>query len=266
MPDNKSPLSGFFDDLKSISSSQKPSRRENGGFADLFSTLNSVASDLYGENNASLERLSRDVQEMTGVDPTLMQTAPAQEPAPAAEAKPIPEKKPVPPPFEALWKVADEPIDWTEVFASPTPTDGLTSPAKWKKYREYAASVLHGDLPTYLKVLNAANPMADLMPYVAALDVAALNSDALRAEFSARPDLLPGDEGRRYLCGMAVRIARDLFAVLPVTHVTVAARHDGKELLTVEFARQELNKVRFAFIDPVAFTTECGGVFAPQEP
>ena len=241
MPDNKSP------------------------FSDLFSDLAAVVTDLYGENAAALKNLNRDVQSMTGIDPTLMQAAPAQPAQPAAA--PGPEKKPVLPPFEALWRVADEPIDWTEVFASPTPTDGLTAPEKWNQYRQYAASVLHGDLPTYLKVLNAANPLADLMPYVAALDVSALSSDALRAVFTARPDLMqPEEEARRYLCGMAVRIARDLFAVLPVTHVTVIGKHNEQELLTVEFSRQELNKVRFAFIDPVEFTTGCGGVFAPQEP
>ena len=240
MPDNKSP------------------------FHDLFSDLAAVVTDLYGENAAALKKLDRDVQGMAGVEPALMQTAPAQASAPVHA--PSPEKKPVLPPFEALWKTADEPIDWTEVFASPTPTDGLTDPEKWTQYREYAASILHGDLAAYLKVLQTANPMADLMPYVAALDVSALDSDALRAVFTARPDLLqPVDEARRYLAGMAVRIARDLFAVLPVTHVTVTGQHDEKTLLTVDFSRQELNKVRFAFIDPVSFVTACGGEFAPEK-
>lgn len=228
-------------------------------FSDLLSDLAAVVTDLYGENAAALKNLTRDVQRMPGVDPALMQAA---QPATA----PAPEKKPVLPPFEALWKTADEPIDWTEVFASPTPTDGLTPPAKWREYRQYAASILHGDLASYLKVLQVANPMADLMPYVASLDVSALDSNALRAVFSVRPDLLiPGEEGRRYLAGMAVRIARDLFAVLPVTRVTVAGQQGEETLLTVDFSRQELCKVRFAFIDPVDFVAACGGEFVQED-
>ena len=59
--------------------------------------------------------------------------------------------------------------------------------------------------------------------------------------------------GDAYLCGMALRIARDLFAVLPVLKVEVAT-----DALTVTFTRAQMNKVRFAFIDPVKFVKECG--------
>ena len=103
--------------------------------------------------------------------------------------------------------------------------------------------------------------MADLMPYVAALDVSTQSADHLRAAFAVRPDLMEGD-ARRYLSGMALRIARDLFAVLPVTQVTVEARQEDANLLTVGFERRELNKVRFTFIDPVEFVEACGGKFA----
>ena len=182
--------------------------------------------------------------------------------APAAQAdEPIHTVKPALPPFVQLWKTADEPIDWTEALASPTPTDGLTDPDKWTLYHQQAASVLHGDTVAYLTVLKAANPMADLMPYVGSLDVSPRSADHLRAVFSVRPDLMD-EEAPRYLCGMALRIARDLFAVLPVTQVTVEA-HQGDVLpLTVDFERRELNKVRFSFIDPVEFVEACGGKFA----
>ena len=168
--------------------------------------------------------------------------------------------KPALPPFSALWKVADEAIDWTEALISSTPTDGQTAPEKWALYHEQAARVLHGDVPAYLNVLRAANPMGDLMPYVSALDVSAESSESLRAVFTVRDDLMETNP-ERYLAGMALRIARDLFAVLPVTSVTVLGRQGKSELLRVEFSRQELNKVRFAFIDPVDFVSQCGGVF-----
>jgi len=58
---------------------------------------------------------------------------------------------------------------------------------------------------------------------------------------------------------MALRIARDLFAALPVLTVEVRATQAENALLTVSFTRAQMNKVRFAFIDPVAFVKECGG-------
>lgn len=172
---------------------------------------------------------------------------------------PVPVRQPALPPFCKLWKTADETIDWTDILVSPTPTDGLTPPDKWALYHQYAAGVLKGDISAYLAVLQAENPMADLTPYVAALDVTTVDADVLRATFTARPDLLEQD-AKHYLCGMAVRTARDLFAALPILQVDVIALADGKPLLTVTFTRQTMNKVRFAFIDPVEFAERCGAV------
>ncbi len=163
---------------------------------------------------------------------------------------PAPLNPPALPPFTALWKTADETIDWTDILISPTLTDGLTPPDKWAFYHQQAAAVLRGDIVAYLAVLQQENPMADLMPYVAALDVTTVDADTLRAAFTPRDDL----QGAEYLCGMALRIARDLFAALPVLTVKVSAG----DALTVTFTRAQMNKVRFAFIDPVAFVKECG--------
>ena len=169
---------------------------------------------------------------------------------------PAPAQQPTLPPFRDLWKTADETIDWTDILVSPTPTDGLTPPDKWAVYHQHAAGILKGDIAAYLAVLQYENPMADLTPYVSALDVTTVDADALRASFEPRNDL----QGEEYLCGMAVRIARDLFAALPVLTVEVKAVQGDDDLLTVSFARAQMNKVRFAFIDPVKFVSECGGI------
>ncbi len=173
-------------------------------------------------------------------------------------ATPPPKNPPSLPPFAALWKTADETIDWTDILISPTPTDGLTPPDKWALYHKHAAGVLAGDTAAYLAVLQAENPMADLTPYVAALDVTTVDADLLRGTFAVRPDLMEKD-ARQYLCGMALRIARDLFAALPVLRVEVKATQDEDALLNVAFTRAQMNKVRFAFIDPVEFVESCGG-------
>ena len=171
---------------------------------------------------------------------------------------PVPAKQPALPPFRDLWKTADETIDWTDILVSPTPTDGLTPPDKWAVYHQHAKGVLQGDIAAYLAVLQAENPMADLMPYVAALDVTTVDADRLRVIFAPRADLI-ATNGNAYLCGMALRIARDLFAALPVLTVEVNAMQENNTLLTVSFTRAQMNKVRFAFIDPVEFVKVNGG-------
>ena len=170
-----------------------------------------------------------------------------------ADDAPAPAQKPALPPFHALWKTADETIDWTDILVSPTPTDGLTPSDKWAVYHQHAEGVLKGDIAAYLAVLQYENPMADLMPYVAALDVTTVDADTLQATFTPRSDLT----GDAYLCGTALRIARDLFAALPVLRVEVKAVQGNDDLLTVSFTRAQMNKVRFAFIDPVEFVNSC---------
>ncbi|MGN1021159.1 MAG: hypothetical protein ACI4O7_12400 [Aristaeellaceae bacterium] len=165
------------------------------------------------------------------------------------------------PPFEQLWKAVDETVDWTGVLAHDTPNDGLTSPESWALYRRYAARVLAGEPEAYLAVLKAADPLRDLTPWAEKLDVVCRNADSLRVTVTLLPALLQ-KEGRRYAAGMCLRAARDLFALLPVVRVEAEAVCDGKPLMQVPFERSELQKVRFAFVDPVAFVTRCGGTFA----
>lgn len=232
-----------------MSNTNRPRRGLLDGLAD-------IVGDLYGQNAAANARLAGELQADSPI-PVPVEVIEAM----PQTAVPVYAARPALPPFRELWKTADEPIDWTEALASPTPTDGLTAPEKWTQYHAQAPAVLRGDTEAYLAVLKAANPMADLMPYVASLDVCPQSADLLHAAFAVRTDLME-EEPRRYLSGMALRIARDLFAVLPVTCVTVAAQQEETTLLNVSFERSELNKVRFAFIDPVEFVTACGGEFA----
>ena len=69
------------------------------------------------------------------------------------------------PPFEQLWQVADETVDWTEALVREHPADGLTSETLWQFFHENAQAVLDGDVQAYMTVLKAANPLGDLKPY-----------------------------------------------------------------------------------------------------
>ena len=105
-----------------MSDQYRPRRGLLDGLAD-------IVGDLYGENAAANARLSQELRKDSEV------------PSPAAETA-VYSAKPALPPFSALWKTADEPIDWTEALASETPTDGLTAPEKWTLYHQQADAVL----------------------------------------------------------------------------------------------------------------------------
>ena len=98
---------------------------------EFMKRMKAIASDLWG-----------------GVMPSY----PAEE-APAAEKKeePAPQETTVKKPgMDAIWKTADETVDWTDALAHSTPTDGLTAPRIWAFYG------LHGN-NSYLVLLRQSN-------------------------------------------------------------------------------------------------------------
>lgn len=167
------------------------------------------------------------------------------------------------PPFEQLWKVSDETVDWTDALVHEHPTDNMTSEGLWAFFHQHAEAVLSGRVDAYLEVLRAANPLGDLSPYTQSFQVETVSADRLRVRFTASPAYMFASEAevRRYLAGVSLRAARDLMALLPVQDVCVDAIHEGKTRLSVCFERPELQKVRFGFIDPTAFVLQCGGEF-----
>lgn len=168
------------------------------------------------------------------------------------------------PPFEHFWRTADETVDWTSALAYNAPTDGITSPAMWDFFHRHAERVLQGDVDAYVEVLQQANPLGDLAPYASGFDVRAESADRLAVSFEGLPQYLDAaePERKRYLAGISLRCARDLMALLPVCETAVTAMRDGQVLAQITYTRQELQKVRFSVVDPVAFATACGGTLA----
>lgn len=186
-------------------------------------------------------------------------------PADAPAATPAPESyRSAFPPFDQLWKTADETVDWTDALAHAQPADGLTPPALWAFFHSRAQRVLHGDIAAYLEVLKAADPLGDLSPYARAFDVEAADADCLRVRFDVAPAYLAAEDAeiRRCLAAIALRAARDLMALLPLRQVDITGQAGEALRLHVSFERSELQKVRFTFIDPVSFTIACGGEYA----
>ena len=162
--------------------------------------------------------------------------------------------------IDNLWMTADETIDWTDALAHEYPTDGLTNLRLWAFYHKEAEDVLAGDTKAYAEVLKKANPLGELTAFAEGISMRAPSGDRVEAQFNCRKEYLEVD-GKKYLCAMGVRIARDLLACLPVSEVGVKAVQDGETLMEVTYTRDELLHRKFSFLDPVKLTEDCGATF-----
>ena len=165
--------------------------------------------------------------------------------------------------IDNLWMTADETIDWTDALAHEYPTDGLTNMRLWSFYHKEAEEVLSGNVKAYAEVLRKSNPLGELMAFSKGITMRAPSADRLEAQFNCKPEYLESD-GKKYLCAMGVRIARDLLACLPVSEVGVKAVANGETVMEVTYTREQMMHRNFSFLDPVALTEECGATFGDE--
>ncbi|WP_136606656.1 hypothetical protein [Paenibacillus dokdonensis] len=147
---------------------------------------------------------------------------------------------------------------------------------QWKNLTDFAHSILEGNRTAYLRVLEEMAPLEDLLTLGSGLEFNVLNAAAVEVEMDVNSgQMIPveskqlTEEGiltasplnieeqhemeRKYVCGSVLRIARELFAVLPLDTVLVHARDTkvvrdtGQEeyvtVLSVEFERGMLSNV-----------------------
>ena len=157
--------------------------------------------------------------------------------------------------MKSLHKVADEPVDWKEVFDRPAPAGGalagLRSDTKaemeeWKTLHDMAEKVLAGDVDAYLSVVEEMRPYDDILEYGSDFEVGTDDPKLLEVEFRVKSeDVVPSAEYvldakgnlkekelsksayfdlvQDYVCSCILRIARDSFALLPVEKVLIHA-------------------------------------------
>lgn len=153
----------------------------------------------------------------------------------------------------------------------------------WRKLVGLADRVINGDLDAYLDVIEQMNPLGDLIDFGSDFEFGADNASAMEVEFKVKTDsVVPqytfsltktGKLSRKemtktayfdlvqdFVCSCSIRIARDIFALLPVKTVVVHAVENGINtqtgrqeeitILSVLFERDILNGLNFEHIDP----------------
>lgn len=163
--------------------------------------------------------------------------------------------------LKSIHKASDDSIDWTEVLVSPVAPDETYNQEMWSYYHSVSSKILAGDIDTYLQLIYEVNPLDDLLMYGSNYEFGTDDAKKIEVEFDVNVNAL--SEAKQtmsnaeynlllqdYVCSVCIRIARDMFALLPIKNTIVHTVLDGKTIVSVDFDRQNLSKVKFGYIDP----------------
>lgn len=163
--------------------------------------------------------------------------------------------------LKSIHKTSDDSIDWTEVLVSPLPPDDTYNKGMWQYYHSMASKVLSGDIDTYLQLIYEVNPLDDLLSYGGNYEFGTDDPRKIEVEFSVNENALSLAKRQTnkleynnllqdFISSVCIRIARDMFALLPITNTIVHAVLNGQTVISVNFDRFNLSKVKFGYIDP----------------
>ncbi|MGE7665812.1 DUF4236 domain-containing protein [Ureibacillus composti] len=153
---------------------------------------------------------------------------------------------------------------------------------EWEDLVEIANKVLAGDIEAYFHVLEEMNPLGDLSEFGSGFTFSTDEPSYMEVEFDVHSDqLIPKDEKKLtktgklsikpmtktryfelqqdYVCSCILRIARDLFAMLPLDLVIIHAydeflntqtgHEERKLIVSIKIERTILNTLNFDSID-----------------
>lgn len=156
----------------------------------------------------------------------------------------------------------------------------------WQSMHDFSSSILAGDIEAYLLAIDEANPFEDLLEYGSDFEFGTDLKDRMVVEFHVKSDavvptialsLTPSgkiskknltktqyyDYTQDYVCSCSVRLAREVFAILPVDNVIVHAvdsivntttgNQEDCTILSVNFIRTGFAGINFEWIDASDF-------------
>ncbi|MFI3142247.1 MAG: DUF4236 domain-containing protein [Clostridia bacterium] len=154
---------------------------------------------------------------------------------------------------------------------------------QWEYVKSVAAKVLTGDIDAYYSVIDELNPLDDLLEFGSDFEFGTDNKNVIEVEFKVKSDeIIPefsmsldkkGELARKpltktahfdlvqdYVSSCCLRIARDMFALLPVEFVIVHAvdtvlstqtgNMEEETILSISFDREKMNTINFENVDP----------------
>lgn len=153
---------------------------------------------------------------------------------------------------------------------------------EWKELVHLAEKVLNGDIDAYFSVLEEMDPLGDLSEFGSGFEFSTDDPSYMEVEFDVHSDqTIPKEEKKLtktgklstkqmtktkyyelqqdYVCSCTLRIARDLFALLPLKTVLIHAYDEQLDtttghmkkavILSIKIEREILNSLNFDLID-----------------
>lgn len=163
--------------------------------------------------------------------------------------------------LKSVHKTCDDTVNWTEILVNPVPPDPSYSNDLWAFYHGVAEEVLNGNIDTYLQLIYEVNPLDDLLDYGGEFQFGTDKPTKMEVEFVVNETALREARGQMsteafhdllqdYICSTAIRIARDLFALLPIHNTIVHGVYQNNLVLSVDYNRISLDKLKLRFADP----------------
>ncbi len=155
--------------------------------------------------------------------------------------------------------------------------------ADWDNSRQFAARILAGDISAYSEAVQETSPFSDMAVLGSSIDFTFTNPMVVQAQLlvngvqavpmetktqlkSGKLSVKPMPTGRfneiyqDYVCGAVLRVARELFALLPVNMVVVTAfgellntqtgHLEKTPILSVAIPRETARRIQWEFVDP----------------
>ena len=150
-----------------------------------------------------------------------------------------------------LYLKSDEPVDWTELLVSTTADDVFMEQDKWIFLKGISHRILSGDIDAYLETIERMRPVDDLLDYGSQFEFGTDSPKSMEVEFQINQhndmisDVTNSGLYNEYVAACTIRVARDLFALLPVRYVIVHAQSGEKSVLEAKFDKNILQTIYF---------------------
>ena len=111
--------------------------------------------------------------------------------------------------------------------------------------------ILSGDIDVYLETIEKMRPVDDLLDYGSQFEFGTDNSKTMEVEFQINQhnDMISDGTNselyNEYVAVCTIRVARDLFALLPVRYIIVHAQSGEKFILEAKFDKSVLQGIDF---------------------
>lgn len=142
---------------------------------------------------------------------------------------------------------SDEPVDWTELLVSASADDVFMEQDKWNFLKNISRKVLSGNIDAYLETIEKMRPVDDLLEYGSSFEFGTDNPNCMEVEFQINSQNTLSDRELfdEYMGACTIRVARDLFALLPVKYVIVYVKNGENSVLKAKFDKNKMETIDF---------------------